>query len=93
MAISNAATAVDQEVGEIPVDHLLVGVGLEPGVERVFFGPVDVDLGHHVKGDSVCLLYMGQNFGIGAWLLAAELVTRKAKNGESVLAVLFPIRL
>lgn len=93
VAISDAATAVDQEVGEIPVDDLLVGVCLEPSVQWVLLRPVDVDLRHHVKGDAVSLLHMGQNFGIGAWFLAAELVAGKAENRESVLLILFPIRL
>ncbi|CFW46601.1 Uncharacterised protein [Bordetella pertussis] len=91
VAPQRQAVAPDQEFGEIPFD----GAGaqqaglacLQPAVQRVGVGAVDVDLGEQREADGVLGFAELRDGGLVARLLAPELVARKSQDDKAFVAV------
>ena len=83
----DGARSVNEELLEVPSDG--VGIGFarlfvaEPFVEIAGPLAVHLDLGEHRKRDAVVRGGVLKNLGVGAGLLAGELVTGKAEDGET----------
>ena len=83
---------VDDELLEVPCDLAgPLGLGGLLGqvlVERSRLGTVDIDLGEHVKSDTVAVRTEGADLLGGTRFLVIELVTRESGNGQALLGVL-----
>merc|ERR1719310_134798 len=55
----------------------------------MFIGPINVNLAHHVEGNSIFFFNMSFDFFIGTRLLTSKLIARESKNGETTGFVLF----
>src|SRR5690606_25232898 len=91
VAADNVAVAVDEELGEVPLDivAILTGFfGLKVGVKRVGAGAVDVDLRHDGEGDAVVDPAELLDLLVGAGVLLLELVAGEADDGEATVPVL-----
>src|SRR5690348_14070365 len=91
IAPHDVALAVDQELGEVPLDrfrtqHAGRGV-LQVLVERMRIGAIDVDLREQRKGHLVFRRTEGAYFRCIARLLVAELVAWEAQHRESPVLV------
>ena len=94
--LDHAAVATDEELREVPLDPVAEQaalLALEPREERVGVGAVDVDLGEHREGDAVVDLAELLDLGLGAGLLAPELVAGEAEDDEALVAQLLVERL
>src|SRR4029434_4831840 len=86
IALDDVALAVDQELGEIPLDRLGPQKSrlllLEKAIERGRVVAVDIDLGEHGEGHAVVHLAEALDLLLAAGLLRAELVAREAEDLE-----------
>ena len=60
-------------------------------IDRSCAVAIDIDLGHHGKAHAVVQLAEGLDLIIGARLLRAKLIARKAKNFEALALILIII--
>ena len=84
------ALAVNQELGEVPLDapaHAAAFLGLEPGVERVGLVAVNFYLGKAWESSLVVEAAEVIDFLGRARGLALELVAREVQDGEALVAV------
>lgn len=84
------ALAVNQELGEVPLDapaHAATFLGLKPGVERVGLVAVNFYLSKSWESGLVVEAAEVIDFLGRARGLALELVARKVQDGEALVAV------
>jgi hypothetical protein len=91
--LHNLAISPNQKLLEIPLNPLQAHQArfllLHPLKQRLCVVAVDLSLSHDGERDAVVDLAKGLDVVIGAGLLAAELVTREAEDGEVVGVFLF----
>ena len=94
IARDHPALAVDQKLGEIPLDAFgaeHAGRGsLEEGEDRMRVFAIDIHLGEHREADIVVEAAEFADGSLVARFLRAELVAGKAQHGQSALAILPP---
>ena len=97
VALDDVAVAIDQELGEVPLDRLGAEQSglrlLQVLVERRRVLAVDVDLGEQRKRDAVVDLAERLDLLLAAGLLRAELVAGKAEDLEPLAVQLLVERL
>src|SRR5579871_2520044 len=90
-AFDHLPGAVDQELGEVPLDGLCAEQSrlfvLEVPPQRVGVAAIHFDLLEHRKGDAVVLRTERADVCRRARLLAAELVAREAKDREPLVLI------
>jgi hypothetical protein len=89
------AAAVDDEIGEIPLDATsATGNGVDHPIVQVKARlAIDVDLVHHVERDTILLFDVCLDLLVSAGLLAAELIAWEGDDGEPIGLVLLEHRL
>src|SRR5690606_26810119 len=92
IATDDLAVAVDQELGEVPLDGLGAqhspALLLQEAEQRMRLVAVDVHLGEHREADVVVQRAELPDLGLVAGFLAAELVAGESKHHEALAAVL-----
>src|SRR5579863_9113008 len=92
MPAHNRSLAIDEKLGEVPVDALQPNKArlgrLQKPVERMRAGAVDVDLREDRKTDAVVALAEFSDLTGGSGLLRAELIAGKAKDLKTAIMVL-----
>src|SRR6185312_2803599 len=94
VTLHNLAMAVDQELGEVPLDRLAaedaLALVLQPPVQRVRMFAVHLDLREQREGDAVAGVAELADRRLVARLLVAELVAGKAQHHQAAVAVVPP---
>src|SRR6056297_576516 len=89
VALDDFTLAVNQELGEIPLDagtaQGAAGGCLEVLEQRVGIAAVDVDLAEHGEGDAVVELAEFADVCVAAGVLAAELVAGEAEHLKTAI--------
>src|SRR5438045_4189871 len=97
VTLDDLAIAVDQELGEVPLDRLGAEQTrlrfLEVLIKRRGIGPIHVDLGEQWEGDAVVDLAELRDLVLRPRLLRAELIAGKAEYFEPARVHLFVQRL
>src|SRR5215472_5149121 len=91
-ALDHLAIAIDQELGEVPLDvsgDTTSGLLGEVCVQGRLIGTLHGNLGEHRETHVVLPRAESLDFGIRAGLLGSEVVRREAKDDESLIFVLF----
>lgn len=86
--LHNLSIPVDQELLKVPLDALQSQesglLAFHPFPYRLGFAAVDVRLAQHREADAIVELTKFLDLVVRAWILASELVARKAEDDELV---------